>query len=97
MEESGPLYEKIIFENPEKGVQLRAVVSEFRDIEYFHLRKYYLSFEGEYVPTKEGVAMPVSLHNVYTLLDALIEICAKAESVDSITKHFQQKIADLNS
>ena len=97
MDETGPIYEKIIFQNEEKGLQLRAVVSEFREVEYFHLRRYYLSYEGEYVPTKEGISMPMSIQNVYSLLDALVEICAKAEGVESMTKHFEQKISDLNS
>lgn len=91
------LYEKIIFENEEKGFQYRLVVSEFRDSQYLHLRKYFLSYEGEYVPTKEGAAMPASIQNIYALLDGLIEICSKEEALDSIISHFKNKIADLNN
>lgn len=95
MADSEVLFERIINQNDEKGVQVRAVVNNFRGIEYFHLRKYFLSFDEDYVPTKEGISMPMSIENIYTLLDALVEICATSESIDSITKHFEQKIIDL--
>ena len=44
------LYEKLIFENEEKGFQYKLTVSEFREVQYLHVRKYFLSYEGEYVP-----------------------------------------------
>lgn len=90
-------FEKIIYENIEKGFQYRLTVSEFRDIEYVHLRKYFLSYEGEFVPTKEGASMPASIQNVYALLDGVIELCSRAESVDAIAEHFGNKIIALKS
>jgi Transcriptional Coactivator p15 (PC4) len=90
-----PLYEKIISENPEKGTQLRLVVSEFRDVQYVHLRKYFMSYDEGYLPTKEGASMPATISSIYALLDGLIEICSYEESIDSITKHFQEKINAL--
>lgn len=90
-----PLYEKIISENIDKGSQLRLVISEFRDVQYLHLRKYFLSYEGDFVPTKEGASMPATIAGIYALLDGLIEICSFEESIDSITKHFQDKIDEL--
>lgn len=93
--ESEVLYEKIIFENLEKGFQYRLTVNEFRDVQYVHIRKYFLSYEGEFVPTKEGAAIPATIQNTFALLDGLIEICSAEESIDSIAKHFEQKIADL--
>ena len=47
-DEEDDIYEKIILEQERKEIQWRLVVSKFRDIEYLHLRKYYLDFEGEY-------------------------------------------------
>lgn len=88
-------YEKTIFENEDKGFQYRLVVSAFRDQEYLHLRKYFLSYEGEWVPTKEGAAIPCSIHNTYALLDGLLEVCSKAEGADSIIRHLESKITDL--
>jgi hypothetical protein len=91
------LYEKIISENEDKGTQLRLVVSEFRDVQYVHLRKYFLSYEGDFVPTKEGASFPATIQSIYSLLDGLIEICSKEESVDAINKHFAEKLECLKS
>lgn len=92
-----PLYEKIISENLDKGSQLRLVVSEFRDVQYIHLRKYFLSYDEGFVPTKEGASMPATIAGIYALLDGLVEICSFEESIDSITKHFQEKIEQLKN
>jgi hypothetical protein len=95
MSDSEVLYEKILFENEAKGFQLRLVVSEFKDIQYLHIRKYFLSFEDGYVPSKEGISMAASISNIYALLDGLIEICSHEEGIDAIATHFAQKIKDL--
>lgn len=89
------LYEKLIFENEEKGFQYKLTVSEFREVQYLHVRKYFLSYEGEYVPTKEGASIPATIQNIFALLDGLIEICASEESVDVITEYFGNKISQL--
>lgn len=91
------LYEKLIYENLEKGFQYRLTVSEFREVEYIHIRKYFLSYEGEWIPTKEGASVPASIQNVYQLLDGLLEICSKAEGVDAIVEHLSTKISDLKN
>lgn len=85
------LYEKLITEDYEKGKQLRLVVNEFRDVQYLHIRIYYLDYEGNWVPTKEGVSMPISISNLYALMDGLIEIASYEEAKDSILKHFYDK------
>lgn len=92
---SDELYEKVLFENEEKGFQYRLVISEFRDVQYLHVRKYFLNYEGEFVPTKEGASMPATIQNIYALLDGLIEICSKEEALDSVIAHFGDKIAEL--
>lgn len=89
------LYEKTLFENEEKGFQYRLTASRFREVEYLHIRKYFLSYEGNWVPSKEGAALPATLQNTFALLDGLIELCSKTEGVDSIETHFTNKIADL--
>lgn len=94
---SETLYEKIIHENEEKAFQLRLVLNEFREKHYLHLRKYFLSFEGEWVPTKEGASMEASIHNIYALLDGLLELISSAEGIDGIEEHFSSKISDLKS
>jgi hypothetical protein len=95
--DSEVLYEKVIHENEAKAFQLRLVLNEFRGVEYLHLRKYFLSFEDGYVPTREGASMEASIHNIYSLLDGLLELVASAEGIDGIEEHFSSKISDLKS
>lgn len=95
--DSEVLYEKIVFENTEKAFQLRLVLNEFREKQYLHLRKYFLSFDDGYIPTKEGASMEASIQNIYALLDGLLELVAGAEGIDGIEHHFSDKISDLKS
>lgn len=97
MSQDVPLYEKIISENLEKGTQLRLVVNEFRGVQYVHLRKYFLSYEGEWMPTKEGASFPASIQSIFSLLDGLLEICAAEENIDAINTHFQERLNEQNS
>jgi hypothetical protein len=91
------LYEKTIYENEAKAYQLRLVCSEFRGEQYIHIRKYFLSYEGDYLPSKEGVSMLASMSNIYSLLDGLLEIVSKEEAIEAISTYFSDKIIDLNS
>ena len=45
-QESPEFYQRIIYENEAKAYQLRLVVNEFRGVQYIHLRKYFLTYEG---------------------------------------------------
>ncbi len=94
-EESAIQYEKIVYEDEAKGVQLRLVVNTFRDVEYIHIRKYFLSFEDGYVPSKEGISMVASISNIFALLDGLLEIVSYEEAIDVVDKHFASRISDL--
>jgi len=89
------IYERIILEQENKEIQWRLVVSKFRDVEYLHLRKYYLDFEGTYMPTKEGACIPFELTSLSNLFEALVEILSLAESKGSIEKHFKELLQDL--
>ena len=80
-------YNKLIEENLEKGFQVRLVVNEYRDTLYIQLRKYFLSYEGDWVPSREGVSVPASLENIYNLLDGLLAICARAEGEEIIERY----------
>lgn len=89
------LYEKLIYENQDKFYQLRLVVNEFRGKQYVHIRKYFMTYEGDYQASREGVSMEASMNNIFSLLDGLMEICSKEESTELIIKHFSDKISDL--
>lgn len=94
-EESPVQYEKIIYENEAKAYQLRLVVNEFRGVQYIHLRKYFLTYEGEYQASKEGVSMEAGLSNIYSLLDGLLEIVSHEEAIEAVSTYFSDKIIDL--
>lgn len=85
------LYSKTIEENMDKGFQVRLAVNDFRDTTYIQLRKYFLSYEGEWVPSREGVSIPASTENIYAILDGLFEICSVAEG-DEIIAHYAQRL-----
>ena len=92
MDHEPELYEKLVYDNELKGYQLKLVVNEFRGVQYVHLRKYFLSYEGEYIPSKEGISMEASMDNILSLLDGLMEICSYEENRDTIAKHFNDKL-----
>lgn len=85
------LYSRIIDENMDKGFQIRLAVNDFRDITYIQLRKFFLSYEGDWVPSREGVSIPASTENIYAILDGLFEICSKAEG-EEIIKRYSERL-----
>jgi hypothetical protein len=89
--DSNILYERLIEENLEKGFQVRLVVNDFREITYIQLRKYFLTYEGEWQASREGISIPASIENIHSLLYGLLDICAKAEGEDVI-KFFYEEI-----
>lgn len=97
MTDEQPVFEKILFEHQEKGYQIRLVLNEFRDVEYLHLRKYFLTFDEGFKPTKEGISIPANISSIYALLDGVIELVSKTEGMDSIQTHLAKKISDLTS
>lgn len=86
--DSNILFDRTIEENLDKGFQVRLVVNEFRETLYIQLRKYFLSYEGDWIPSREGISIPASLENIYALLDGLVEICAEAEGKEIIEKYY---------
>ena len=84
-------YNKIIYEDMQKGFQVRLVVNDFRDVTYIQLRKYFLTYEGTFQASREGVSIPASMENIYALLDGLFDICSKAEG-EEIIKHYADKV-----
>ena len=89
--EEPELYEKLIYQNDDKFYQLRLVVNEFRGKQYIHIRKYFMTYEGDYQASREGVSMEASMDNIFSLLDGLMEICSKEESRELIEKYFGVK------
>lgn len=96
MEDDGIMYEKLIYENADKFYQLRLTVSNFRGKQYVNIRKYFQSYEGDFIPSKEGISMEASISNVHSLLEGLIELCSKEESRHLMDKYFRERISDLD-
>jgi len=90
--QSPAIYERLINYNPEKEVQIRLVVNSFRGVEYLHLRKYYMDFEGEWQPSSEGIAIPLDISNSVELFTGLTEILSLAESKDILEQFFKEQL-----
>lgn len=89
------IYERIIHYDPAKENQIRLTINTFRGVEYLHLRKYFLSFEDEWQPTKDGVSFPLSMENSRELFEGLTEILSLAESKEIIERYFKNLISDI--
>ena len=89
--DSNILYERLIEENLEKGFQVKLVVNDFRDVTYIQLRKYFLTYEGDWQASREGISIPASIENIHSLLYGLLDICAKAEG-EEVIKFFYDEI-----
>lgn len=93
MNEDEEIYSRIIHNT--EDFQVRLTINRFRGTEYLHLRKYYLDFSEEWMPTKEGVAMPLDLENSKELFIGLVEILSLAESKDVIISNFKELLQDI--
>lgn len=73
------LYDKLIYQNLDKFYELHLTVSRFRGVEYINVRKYFQSYEGEFVPSKEGISMAASVSNITSLIEGMLEIVSMEE------------------
>ena len=83
------IYQTIISEKESGDEQVRLTINEFKGVEYIHLRKYYLDFDGEFKPTKQGVAMSLTFENSRRLFEGLVEIISLAEAKEILETHFK--------
>jgi hypothetical protein len=93
MDESEEIYSRIIHQTDQ--FQVRLTINQFRGVEYLHLRKYYLGFSEEWMPSKDGISVPLSLDNSRELFAGLVEILSLAESKEIILEHFKELIQDI--
>jgi hypothetical protein len=84
-----PVYEKLIHYNEEKHERVYLTVNSFRNIEYLHIRKYYLDFDEEWKPTKDGIAIPIDFNNSKALFEGLVEILSISEVKSVLETHFK--------
>lgn len=88
-------YSKVLDEGID--YQIRLMINSFRDVEYLHIRKYYQDFEGEWLPTREGYAIPLTIEITRNLFEGLLEILAKAESSTLLEEHFGDLIHESST
>jgi len=91
--ETPAMYEKIIQET--ETDQVRLVVSTFRDVEYLSLRKYYMDFDEEWKPTRQGVTMVLDFDNSRNLFEGLVEILSLAESKAILEDNFKDLLDEI--
>lgn len=87
------IYSRII--HRAEDFQVRLTINRFRGVEYLHVRKYFLDFSEEWMPSKDGVSMPLDLNNSKELFIGLVEILSLAESKDVIVLNFKELLQDI--
>ena len=87
------VYEKVI--NQKETEQVRLVINTFRAVEYISLRKYFLDFEEEWLPSKEGITMPLDIDNSRELFVGLVEILSLAESKSILESEFKDILDEI--
>ena len=87
------VYSNVILSEPYR--QIRLTINEFNDIEYLHLREYYLSFEEEWLPTNKGISIPLEIDTSRKLFISMSEILSLAESRQVLEEFFGETIKDL--
>jgi hypothetical protein len=95
LHEAPEMYEKIISENEEGTEKVKLTINTFYDVEYIHLRKYYLDFDGDFKPSKDGVAMKLDFNNSKNLFEGLVEILSLAESKSILETHFKDILDEI--
>ena len=87
------MYEKII--NQKETEQVRLVINTFRGVEYLSLRKYFLDFDEEWLPSREGITMPLDIENSRELFVGLVEILSLAESKSILESEFKDILDEI--
>ncbi len=89
------VYERTIWQDEQGFNQVRLTVNEFRGIEYLHVRKYFLDFEGEFHASNQGVALPLEVESTRELFRAVAEVISLAESKELIEEFFGDIIREI--
>lgn len=87
------VYSRIITNDGLK--QVRLYVNEFRDVEYLHIREFYLDFDEEWKPTQKGISIPLEIETSKELFIALSEILSLAESRKVLEEVFGETLRSI--
>ncbi len=97
------VFSRTIHYDPDKEIQIRITINEFRGSQYLHIRKYFMDFYGDWVPTKDGISMPLNISCTLSLFLALSEIMSEAEkdlideSMRGIIKQYSETLTELDN
>ena len=89
VDEAPEVYQKVISQSKDGAEQIKLTINEFRGVEYLHIRKYYLDFEGDFKPSDKGVHMVLNFENSRSLFEGLVEIISLAEAKEILETHFK--------
>lgn len=81
------LLEVVIGELPEKGVQYRLAISEFREVHYLSVREWYAAYENTFAPSNNGFTMPYNMSTVNMLYKALQILLSEAEVLPEVVEN----------
>ena len=95
LHEAPALYEKLIHYNEAKHEKVFLSINTFREVEYLSIRKYYLDFDEEWKPTKDGVSMVLDFENSKALFEGLVEILSLTEVKGILETHFKEVLDEL--
>lgn len=96
MNETGEeIFSRVIHQDEPGLIQVRLVINNFRGIEYLHLRKYYLDFDGEWLPSNKGICIALELESAKELFIGFAEILSLAESKEVIEEYFGEIIREV--
>jgi hypothetical protein len=86
-DEGQVVFEKLISENIDKHYQVMLTVNEFKGEHYLGLRKYFLSFDEGFIPSREGISMKYEIDSSFRLLEGLLEIIPVEEARPLLEKY----------
>lgn len=95
IEQAPEVYERVIWQDEAGFNQVRLTINEFRGVEYLHLRKYFLDFEGDFQPSNQGLAIPLEVESTRELFIGLSEIMSLAENRACIEEFFGDIIKEI--
>ncbi len=71
--------EQIIFSKEIEGKLLKIEISDFKNNSYIHFRWWYQSYDGEFLPSNEGVGFRLEVESVRTIVDNLSKLLTVAD------------------
>lgn len=77
----------VVFEDPNKEIQIRFTVSEFRGRYYMGLRKWVIDIDDSWIPTKQGFTWPYNLTTTSDLFRGFTQVMSQAEVLHEIAEN----------